>query len=1227
LTRPFDKHLDSDEFDGLISSPPADAGDSVPLSQEAMGEARSHIAHCQDCAKKVQMHDRVQNEILSLGTRSQPPSGSGCIPDGEWIKVAAGLLPERETKNQLNHAANCGHCGPLLREAVATLSSEVSLDEEELLAGLESAQPGWQRTMASTLQSNILDKQLHAERIPRLRRFNLFFRLGYAVLAMAVVLVTVWVSLRLIRQPSAEQLLAMAYTEHRTLEIRIRGARFAPMQVERGGGRSSLDRPSSLLKAEEQISENLNKHPNSPAWLDAKSRADMLDGNYGSAIEVLQRALEGSPDSADILTDLGSAYCVQANSTGRAVDYANAIEFLSKALKKTPDDPIALYNRAIANEGLHAYVPAVEDWQSYLRVDPQGDWADDARKRLDGVRQKLESREKSLSEPLLTPEEIARVGTESEALRDKVDFRVEEYLRVAVTDWLPDAFPDSTTVSSSNVDGALAFLAAITRERHHDTWLGDLLVNVSGPGFPSAVKALAISVRANQQGDYSAGQSFAHKSAELFRLAGSPAGELRAKAEEIYSDHLLWEGDRCEALLRRVQEPLEWSSYTWLQAQVSLEKSNCDDLIGNLGTYSTAIEDGMHEAEQSGYTSLYLRGLGFQAQEAASFGDATTSFALASKGLELFWSGRGDLMKGYNLYTDLDSASDDLGLPNLQVIISRQATYLIDRHSNLLFRAMAHRWYGNAAYLANMPHLAAVEYSKATVLFASAPKTVATTRARMDAEVWLAQIQIRQGDVEEAASRLQEVKPDLENTPSFNPEVGFYTAQADLGMKGSDSAITEPALRSAIFLSEWALDSFPSEGSRRSWAQQTQSAYRDAVEWKLRTGDATAALELWEWYRGADLRAAKHSSRHNAGSLDSTNPPDPRDAPPLPSPTVVSSQMTFLRDRTGVTYGIFPDGIAVWVFDDRGVYSRWISTPLPVVKELVIQFHRLCSDPASDPAALRRTGRSLYDVLITPVEDRLMQDRTLLIEPDDFLDDIPWDALVDRGGHYLIERAAIVVSPGVYRAMNLRPAIAITAQSPALVVSVPSAPTEGLMPLTDAETEAESVAGRFGSARLLRGDDATLSAIRHDIRDAAVLHFSGHALSSTLRTGLVLAELDPSTQRSRLITADSFGLNETSHLQLAVLSACHTTAGALPGSSGTESLVQSLLHANVPHVVASRWNVDSSQTANLMTHFYARLLTGRDAATSLRDAELALASQPGSAHPFYWSAFELEGTK
>jgi CHAT domain-containing protein len=102
---------------------------------------------------------------------------------------------------------------------------------------------------------------------------------------------------------------------------------------------------------------------------------------------------------------------------------------------------------------------------------------------------------------------------------------------------------------------------------------------------------------------------------------------------------------------------------------------------------------------------------------------------------------------------------------------------------------------------------------------------------------------------------------------------------------------------------------------------------------------------------------------------------------------------------------------------------------------------------------------------------------------------------------------------------------------------------------------------------------------------------------------------------------------ETEQLQLAVLSACRTLGDDQPDTSGTESLTDSLLRAGVPHIVASRWNVDSRETSEFMKRFYTYLLSGSSVASALHTAQLALSSQPASAHPYYWSAFELRGTR
>jgi tetratricopeptide (TPR) repeat protein len=1227
LTRLPDRHLSSDELNALVSLRTADGGGPGGLlSEEDLGEALRHADSCEVCKGNLQSHESLQREILRIGfNRQSPQDSSECVGEVEWLEVAAGLMSDLKARELMKHAARCARCGPLLRNAAETLSDETTPSEDETLAHLTSARPEWQEDVAHTLRTNA-DRRRWAAAIVSLMRAATWPRFAYAFGGIVVIALVAWLGVRELRPPSVERLLADAYTQRRTLEVRISGAKYAPMKVERETGRSNLDKPPSLLKAEALISENLNENPNDPLWLQARARADLLDGNYESAIKSLQHALEVQPDSPSLLTDLGSAYFLRAESADRPIDYGNAIESFSKALSRSPNDPVTLFNRGLACERMFLYTQARDDWEHYLQVDPKGEWAEDVRQKLADLKQTLRQRERSQAEPLLTPREVTKAASDP-MIREDVNQRVEEYMRVALIDWLPRAFPEPVEQASTESRDALSQLAEIAREKHSDTWLADLLNGPTGTTFSAGLNALATALQSNDRGDYVRDRESSRRAVQLFRTAGNRAAELRAQAEEVYSDHLLWEGSACLALVSTVNQSLDATSYTWLKAQMLLEKSNCANLVGDLGTYRTAIKEGMSQAQAHDYSALYLRALGFQALSDVSLGDSRSAFSSVSKGLSLFWSGKTDLMKGYNLYTDLDAAADGLRLPNLQVLVSQEATTLVDQQPDVLLQAMAHRWYAYAAYLANNNDLASLEFAKARDLFDAAPRSVSTMRHRLNAEMWLAQIEIRQGDFDKAAARLQTNKTLVDSIPSFGIEIDYYTAQADIYMRRDDTAAAESAIRSAVFLAEWALDSYPRNEDRREWAEQTRSAYRNAVEWQLRKGEILSALELWEWYRGASVRAKEFAPRGAREMRTMENPPDTDNAPALPSPDVVAGVAPLLHDETVIAFGTFPDGIAVWVYDDRGIFSQWIPTSLPLVQELALRLGRLCEDPLSDLVALQTTARSLYDLLLAPVETLLVPGRTIVLEPDDILEAVPWEVLVDSDSRYLAERNAVVVAPSLYQTIRLRPSAVIAREGPALIISVPAVPTEHLPMLADADDEAETVARMFISATRLQGAQATLAAARSGIRGTKVFHFAGHASASIQRSGLMLAEVDPVTTRARLIDAGSFSADEVQTLDLAVLSACNTEGEATFGNSGTESLTASLLQDGVPHVVATRWNVDSSETAKFMKQFYAHLLAGSGVADSMHSARLAMISEPALSHPYYWAAFELQGLK
>jgi CHAT domain-containing protein/tetratricopeptide (TPR) repeat protein len=1217
-----EKHLSNEQIEWFLE--PRDVTQRTDSRDQLFDQLSRHVATCAKCQRLVSMHAEWNRNLNGLRDTRVADRTRECPADGALFNLAAGIASEGESEDLLTHASQCNHCGPLLRDSMNLFREESTSEERLFIETLQSAKPEWQSRMTAILRDTG-----QSVAVSRTQSFWAGFfswpRLTFTAAAFALVVVATFIGIRMLRSPSPDQLLARAYTERRTMEVRIPGAKYAPLRIERSNDKSNFDRPESLLKAEALISENLRKNPNDPTWLQAKARAELLDGNSDEALRSLERSLESNPDSASLLADLGSAYYLRGKSTNQPVDYGKAVEFLGRALAKTPDDPVTLFNHALACEQLYLYAQAVEDWEHYLRLDAQGGWADEARKRLANVRQKMQQREHSETEPLLEPSAIANARIADNALRAAIDARIEAYLHIALTEWLPGAFPASiSNTTATDSKAALFILGSVLRDEHSDSWLTDLLSYTPDAKFTAAVNALSSSIAAEDRGDYFAAHSSAHVAAELFRQAHCLAGELRAQAEEIYSDQLLYEGPQCELLLNKVTIPLQHTSYTWLQAQISLETSNCADLVGDVGTYQTEIDNGIALALEHKYTTLYLRGLGFKAQAEASSGDARTGFMLASEGLAIFWSRSVDLMKGYNLYTDLDTAADEIHLPFLQTAIWKQATLLIDEHPDILQRAMAHRWYGNAAYMANMPALAIAEFSKASALLSQAPQTAATTRDYLDSEVWLALLETRQGDLDRANARLDRNEPILAAAPSFVPELRFANARAEIAMRRNDAPAAESALKTAIYLAEWALKSLSSEKDRAQWARETQSTYRDFVEWKLRQGDSIGALEVWEWYKGAELRADQETASDVPRQVNWDAVPDFREIPPLPAPTTVENQLALFHHETVVTYATFPDGIAAWTYDDRGIFSDWIPQS-PEVRDLALRFHRFCSDPDSDIGELHSSGRALYDLLIGPLQHRLAKDRILLLEPDDFLTEIPWEALVDSESHYLVQSSPVVVIPGIYRLSSLRQLTPIGPDVRALIVSVASAP--GLRVLTDADEEGRSVAARFRSAQWLHGEDANLVAIRHGIQNAVVFHFAGHALFSTGNSGLALEERDPATQRPRLLSAANLSPGLLNHLQLVVLSACDTAKEQQTATSGTEGLVQTFLKAGTRNVVAARWKVDSTQTAQFMERFYQNVLAGNSIPNSLRSSQLALASQSLSAHPYYWSAFELEGTQ
>ncbi|MEM9553626.1 MAG: CHAT domain-containing tetratricopeptide repeat protein [Acidobacteriota bacterium] len=150
-----------------------------------------------------------------------------------------------------------------------------------------------------------------------------------------------------------------------------------------------------------------------------------------------------------------------------------------------------------------------------------------------------------------------------------------------------------------------------------------------------------------------------------------------------------------------------------------------------------------------------------------------------------------------------------------------------------------------------------------------------------------------------------------------------------------------------------------------------------------------------------------------------------------------------------------------------------------------------------------------------------------------------------------------------------------------------------------------------------------------ELADRAILHFATHAVlhpQNPELSGLLLSQVDAAGRpvQGFLRLHDLFGVELAA--DLVVLSACQSALGRELRGTGFVGLAQGFLHAGVPRVVASLWQVHDEANARLMTTFYRGLLReGKAPPAALREAQLALRADRRFADPFFWGAFVFQG--
>jgi CHAT domain-containing protein/Tfp pilus assembly protein PilF len=346
------------------------------------------------------------------------------------------------------------------------------------------------------------------------------------------------------------------------------------------------------------------------------------------------------------------------------------------------------------------------------------------------------------------------------------------------------------------------------------------------------------------------------------------------------------------------------------------------------------------------------------------------------------------------------------------------------------------------------------------------------------------------------------------------------------------------------------------------------------------------------------------------------------------------------------------------------------------IDQVVQAFRKALLDPSSSGA--RELGRKLDELIFRPVRNLAAGVPHWIISPDGQLNFVPFEALVNEQGRFLLENHSISYLTTGRDLLRMK--VAMSSRSAPLLVAnplfgEPSAERAALKevaanerardphrsitvgddrsniyftPLSGSTQEAKQLRSLFPSARILSGADASKSHL-DSISAPEILHIATHGFflndvgsvaaapapdsrginasakvnNPLLRSGLALAgaNVDSPGQDNGILTALEASNLDLWGTKLVTLSACDTGVGEVKNGEGVYGLRRAFILAGAEAVVTSLWSVSDYATRELMRDYYAGMKHGEGRGEALRQAKLAMLKRKGREHPFYWASF------
>lgn len=981
---------------------------------------------------------------------------------------------------------------------------------------------------------------------------------------------------------------------------------------------------------------------------------------YNDPYEAVQRfelALQQNPRDAKLRNDLAVALMERGKEKSKSSDYsavrdyADANEHLRRAIELAPSLLEAQYNLALCHQDQSLWRMAEEDWKRYLEKDSVSTWAEEARKNLAMVTEKIKARgnRENIYQDFL----IAYRGRDAERAwgaykRSRlatgsfiIERLIDNYLSLALSGKLTEA---------EEYSSALLFIGNVELGKVGDRFAYDLahFYRDAAPqqlkklsGARDMAKAATESLRRSQVGE--AINSYL-RAIDLFDQAGDVCESLVARSllGHCYyqqASHAL----SLPALTKGRQES-ESRSYMWLLSQFLNGLANVN---ADLTQYSVALDHSLKQlalarrieddygvlAGISRATDTYLLLARYQdilpmIHEGLAVAGAINASAATIAGLHMKAS-KCHMASG-KLLAALDYQNEAFKLS-----LETNNPWVISRHQVLL--GMAHHKLNNNIEAVKLIQEGG-EVGRRMDDEKMGREIVAFSQLRLG---WVYR---ETGDLDNSVKSYGEALRLYDENSINTQQLRFEAKKGMLltHIRRGDDAAAESALKEVIDLYEQQRQNIHDESSRNSFFDNEQSVYDVAIEYAyFKRQDPRRAFDFSEMSRARSLLDAVRLPLQKSLEEKLTGVRLPRSTKPLDLGQIQSR----LPDKTRLLqYSVLDKRLIIWVVSGSDVKSLAVEIGRETLDDKVSGYLRSLAGElyAARGDDHRARSSELYDLLIKPVENLLDKDKDteICIVPDKTLNQLPFASLLSpRSGKYLIEDHALLMSPSanmfIISSDRARRKEGVQTER---LLSVGNPRFDGaafrdLKDLPWAATQASEIKGFYEDSTSLLERDAREQDVRREIQKSDVLHFATHYIADERSPMLSLLPLaaerrSASKENDGVLQTFEFYKMNLSRPRLVVLSACQTGIEQNYKGEGAVGLARTFEAAGIPLVVASLWPVESYPTKELMVAFHRRRKSDRQStAQALRQAQLDMikSGSPEFRKPYHWAAYTLVG--